>query len=69
MTREDFDNIRVAIRKRDELEHLYVISELEKFRKFGIYPAIPPPPIISAIMDCMIYRSDIAKDNVLSYLI
>lgn len=61
MTKEEFENIKILIRKRAELDMSYIDSELEKYVKFGVLPQIPAHPILCAIMDYMIYGTREAK--------
>ena len=68
MTEEEYNHLRLKIRERAELESFYIINELEKFRKHNTPPCIPPSPLESAIMDYIVYGTDIAKENVLRLL-
>lgn len=65
MTREEYENIKRKIRKRTRLEHFYIISELEKFKNFGLCPDLPINSLNSSILDYMAYHSDRAKENIL----
>lgn len=69
MTQEEYNHLKLKIKERAELESLYIINELEKFIKFDISPCIPPSPLDSAIMDYIVYGTNIAKENVLSLLL
>lgn len=68
MVQEEYNHLKLKIKKRAELESLYIINELEKFRKFNILPRIPPSPLDSAIMDYIAYGTNIAKENILKLL-
>lgn len=68
MTEEEYNHLRLKIKERAELESFYIFNELEKFRKHKIPPCIPPSPLDSAIMDYIVYGTDIAKENVLRLL-
>ena len=68
MVQEEYNHLKLKIKERAELESLYIINELEKFRKFNISPRIPPSPLNSAIIDYIVYGTNIAKENVLKLL-
>ena len=65
MTQEEYENIKRKIRKRADLEHLYVNREIERYIKYGLLPNLPIDPLNSSILDYMAYGTDSAKERVL----
>ena len=65
MTQEEYENIKRKIRKRADLEHLYVNREIERYIKYGLLPNLPIDPLNSSILYYMAYGTDSAKERVL----
>lgn len=55
MTEKEFEEIRRRIKKRAELDHMYLIEQMETYNKTGIPPIYPPDDFTNKVMDCIAY--------------